>query len=68
MTIERFTQLDVWKLAHELVLDVYKFTPKLPKDEIYGISSQMKRQFPFQQILLKDLSARVLTIRLTFII
>jgi len=43
MAIERFTQLDVWKLAHGLVLDVYKFTATLPNEEKYGIVSQMRR-------------------------
>jgi len=43
MAIERFTQLDVWQLAHGLVLDVYKFTATLPNEEKYGIVSQMRR-------------------------
>ncbi|MBU1863872.1 MAG: four helix bundle protein [Candidatus Omnitrophica bacterium] len=35
--------LDVWKKSHELVKDVYKITVSLPKDELYGITSQLKR-------------------------
>lgn len=38
-----FTQLDVWKLAHELRLKVYILSKFLPKDELYGITSQIKR-------------------------
>jgi len=36
-------QLDVWKFAHTLVLDVYKFTSTLPNEEKYGLVSQMRR-------------------------
>lgn len=35
--------LEVFKLAHGLVLEIYKQTKKMPKDEIYGLSSQMQR-------------------------
>lgn len=37
------TQLDVFKMAHELTLDIYRVTDNLPKKEIFGLSSQMKR-------------------------
>jgi len=35
--------LDVWKLAHELRLKVYIIAKFLPKDERYGLMSQIKR-------------------------
>ena len=38
-----FEDLFVWKKAHELVLSVYKATKKYPKDELYGLVSQMRR-------------------------
>ncbi|MFQ5455924.1 MAG: four helix bundle protein [Nitrospirota bacterium] len=41
--IDNFMQLDVWKLAHTLVLDVYKFTSILTNEEKYSLISQMKR-------------------------
>lgn len=37
------TQLDVFKMAHELTLDIYRVTANFPKEEIFGLSSQMKR-------------------------
>jgi four helix bundle protein len=40
---KRFEDLFVWKKAHELVLSVYKATKKYPKDELYGLVSQMQR-------------------------
>ena len=35
--------LDIWKLGIELVEEVYKTTSEFPKEEIYGLSSQMRR-------------------------
>ncbi len=37
------TELDVFKLAHSLVLRVYKVTESFPKVEIYGLISQLRR-------------------------
>ena len=38
-----FRTLAVWRKAHELVLDTYQWTLAFPKDEIYGLTSQMRR-------------------------
>jgi four helix bundle protein len=38
-----FEDLDVWKLAHQLVLEVYKTTLKFPKEENFILKSQMLR-------------------------
>ena len=35
--------LIIWQKAMELVEDIYKVTSTFPKDEIYGLTSQMKR-------------------------
>ncbi|RLC47451.1 MAG: four helix bundle protein [Candidatus Cloacimonadota bacterium] len=35
--------LDVWKLGIELVEKIYKATIGFPKEEIYGLTSQMRR-------------------------
>jgi len=35
--------LDIWKLGIELVEEVYKTTSAFPKEEIYGLTSQMRR-------------------------
>ena len=43
MSIERFEQLEVWQVAHRLVLDVYKATDNFPKDQRFGLISQMQR-------------------------
>jgi len=41
--IRKFEDLKVWQKAHQLVLMVYKLTPKFPPEEKYGLSSQKRR-------------------------
>ena len=45
MTIDMkdFRSLDVWKKSHELVLAVYRVTAAFPKNELYGLISQIRR-------------------------
>ncbi len=38
-----FTKLDVWRKSHELTLKIYAVTKTYPKEEIFGLSSQMRR-------------------------
>lgn len=38
--ITKFTDLEAWKSAHKLRLDVYKLTKKFPSDEQFGLTSQ----------------------------
>ena len=35
--------MDVFKMAHNLTLEVYQYTQKYPLDERYGLVSQMRR-------------------------
>jgi four helix bundle protein len=35
--------LDVWKMSVNLVTDIYKITSKFPKEELYGLTSQIRR-------------------------
>ena len=38
-----FGDLLVWRKAHEYVLSIYRFTATFPRQEIYGLCSQMRR-------------------------
>ena len=38
-----FRTLDVWRKAHDLTLAVYTITKAFPKEELYGLTSQMRR-------------------------
>ena len=43
LSIKTHKDLDVWKLAIELARDVYDLTKILPKNEMFDITSQMRR-------------------------
>ncbi|MEX2569775.1 MAG: four helix bundle protein, partial [Gemmatimonadota bacterium] len=38
-----YRKLLVWQDAHALVLDVYKLAFGLPREEMYGLSAQIRR-------------------------
>jgi four helix bundle protein len=42
-TAKSFQDLLVWQKSHQLVLDVYRISAKLPKEEVYGLTSQIRR-------------------------
>ncbi len=41
--MRNFRELKVWDKAHRLTLDVYRTTRQFPNDELYGLTSQMRR-------------------------
>jgi len=41
--MRRHHQLDAWKRGIQLVKEVYKTTAAFPKDELYSLTSQMRR-------------------------
>ena len=41
--MSNFKELMVWQKAIELVVTIYKITKKFPKEEMYGLVSQMQR-------------------------
>ncbi|MEX2523996.1 MAG: four helix bundle protein [Gammaproteobacteria bacterium] len=43
MEIRSFRDLTVWQSGKELALQVYKITSSFPREEIYGVTSQMRR-------------------------
>ncbi len=38
-----FKDLIVWQKAHQFVLGVYKMTKEFPREELYGLTSQLRR-------------------------
>ena len=38
-----FRDLEVWQAAMELVVHIYKISKHFPKEEIYGLTSQLRR-------------------------
>lgn len=43
MSIESYRDLVVWQKSVNLVIVIYELTAKFPKEEIYGLTSQMRR-------------------------
>ena len=43
MEFSSFRSLDLYKKADLLVLCIYRVTKKFPRDEIFGLTSQMRR-------------------------
>lgn len=41
--MQDFHNLKVWQKSHQLVLGLYKATARFPKDELYGLTSQVRR-------------------------
>ncbi len=38
-----FRELKVWQKAHQLTLAVYEITATLPREELYGLTTQLRR-------------------------
>ncbi len=38
-----FKKLEMWKRSHQLTLEIYKATQCFPKDELFGLTSQIRR-------------------------
>ncbi|MHC4213052.1 MAG: four helix bundle protein [Planctomycetota bacterium] len=43
MKIRRFQDLEIWKRSVALVEQIYRVTTSFPKDELYGLTSQIRR-------------------------
>ena len=43
MEEERWQRLEVWKLSDDLAFKVYQATRHFPKEEMFGITSQIRR-------------------------
>lgn len=41
--IKNFKDLKIWVLGKEIVIDIYNFARELPREELYGLTSQLKR-------------------------
>lgn len=41
--MQSFRNLRVWEKSHQLTLDVYASSKTFPRDEVFGLTSQMRR-------------------------
>ena len=43
LTMKDFHELKVWQKAHQLTLAIYQITAMFPREELYGLTSQLRR-------------------------
>lgn len=43
METKGYRKLKVWAKAHQLALEIYKASRSFPKEELYGLTSQIRR-------------------------
>jgi four helix bundle protein len=41
--MQDFREIKAWQKAHQLTLDVYLVTQHFPREEVYGLTSQLRR-------------------------
>jgi four helix bundle protein len=41
--MQDFRKLQIWEKSHELTLEIYKVTKNFPKEELFGLTSQIRR-------------------------
>ena len=41
--VESYRDLKVWQRAIQMTLGVYRFTTGFPKEELFGLTSQLRR-------------------------
>jgi four helix bundle protein len=41
--MQKFRDLVLWREAHQLTLKIYEVSKKFPKDEMFGVTSQLRR-------------------------
>ena len=41
--MQDFRKLQVWEKSHKLTLEIYKVTRCFPKEELFGLTSQIRR-------------------------
>ena len=43
MIVQSYQELEVWKVAMDLAAECYRATKAFPKDELFGMTSQIRR-------------------------
>lgn len=41
--MRNFRNLSIWLKSHSLTLKIYSYTKSYPKEELFGLTSQMRR-------------------------
>jgi four helix bundle protein len=43
MAVKSYQELETWQIAMKLVAEVYRVTKQFPKEELYGLTNQLRR-------------------------
>ena len=43
MSVTNFRELVIWKLGKEIVVEIYRLTAEFPREEAFGLTSQLRR-------------------------
>ena len=43
MAVQSYQELEVWRMAMDLAAECYRVTKAFPKDELFGMTSQIRR-------------------------
>jgi four helix bundle protein len=43
MAVQSYQELEVWKVAMDLATECYRLTKAFPEDELFGMTSQIRR-------------------------
>lgn len=41
--MQDFRKLQIWQKSHKLTIEIYKSTKDFPREELYGLTSQLRR-------------------------
>ncbi len=41
--MRKFKELEVWQIGREISIEAYSLTKRIPKEELYGLTSQIRR-------------------------
>jgi four helix bundle protein len=56
--VQDFRKLKVWERSHKLTLSVYELTREFPKEEMFGLTSQLRRAVVSVELNLAEGSGR----------
>lgn len=41
--VQSYKDLEAWRISYELAREVYRYTKEFPKEELYGLTAQIRR-------------------------
>lgn len=56
--MQDFRKLEVWRRSHALALECYRLTRSFPKEELFGLTSQLRRAAVSVELNLAEGSSR----------